>query len=330
MLILKKARIIGIGSYLPTRVLLNRELEKMVDTTDEWIVQRTGISERHIAGANEASSEMGTKAALIALERAQVKSDQIDLILVATMSPDYISPSSACIIQDAIGASNAAAIDIQAACTGYIYGLSMAKAYIESGIYKTILLVASEKMSSVTDYTDRSTCILFGDGASASVITDQGPGYEIGVPSLGSDGEFAQLIMIPAGGSLQPATVESVEQRQHYIKLNGKEVFKQAVRRMAAASGKCLEAAGLDKSQVSWLVPHQANSRIIDAVARSLEFPDEKIFKTVHKYGNTSASSVPIALDELLATEKLEEGDHILLTAFGAGLTWGSVILTKI
>lgn len=330
MLILKKARIIGMGSYLPTRVLSNRELEKMVDTTDEWIVQRTGISERHIAGANEASSEMGTKAALIALERAQVKSDQIDLILVATMSPDYISPSSACIIQDAIGASNAAAIDIQAACTGYIYGLSMAKAYIESGIYKTILLVASEKMSSVTDYTDRSTCILFGDGASASVITDQGSGYEIGAPCLGSDGEFAQLIMIPAGGSLQPATVESVEQRQHYIKLNGKEVFKQAVRRMAASSGKCLEAAGLDKSQVTWLVPHQANSRIIDAVARSLEFPDEKIFKTVHKYGNTSASSVPIALDELLATKNLEEGDHILLTAFGAGLTWGSVILTKI
>jgi len=330
MLVLRKARIIGLGSYLPARILTNQELEQMVETSDEWIVQRTGVSERRIARPDEATSSMGAQASVVALEQAKILPEQIDLILVATMSPDYISPSTASLIQRLIGASNAAAVDIQVACSGYIYGLSMAKAYIESGIYKTILLVASEKMSSFTDYSDRSTCILFGDGASASVITGEGAGFEIGTPSLGSDGESAELIMVPAGGSLKPATLETVEQRQHYIKLNGKEVFKQAVRRMTAASDKCLAAASLDKSQVAWLVPHQANSRIIDAVARSMQFPEEKIFKTVHKYGNTSASSVPIALDELVRTENLQEGDHILLTAFGAGLTWGSVILTKI
>lgn len=330
MLLLKKARIIGLGSHLPSRVLSNRDLEQMVDTTDEWILQRTGVSERRIAAADETTSTMGIQAARIALERAKVLPEQIDLILVATMSSDYLSPATASLIQNALGASQAAAVDIQAACSGYLYALSMAKAYIESGIYQTVLVVASEKMSAFTDYTDRSTCILFGDGASASVVTGQGSGYEIGVPCLGSDGGLAELITIPAGGSLQPASQESVEQRLHFIRLNGKEVFKQAVRRMAASSEKCLALAGLDKNQIAWLVPHQANDRIIHAVARSLEFPEEKIFKTVHKYGNTSASSVPIALEELVHAENLSEGDHLLLTAFGAGLTWGSVILTKI
>lgn len=325
----KQARIIGMGSYLPSKILTNADLEKMVDTNDEWIFSRTGIKERRIAGETEFTSDMGAKAALKALEKAGVAVEEIDIILVASMTPDYISPSTAVIVQRLIGAKNAAAIDLQAACTGFIYGLSMAKAYVESGMYKRVLLIASEKMSAFVDYEDRNTCVLFGDGASAAVISDEHKGLSIDAICLGAAGEMAELLYIPAGGTRQPSSAATLENRQHYIKMEGKELFKHAVRQMAGASRECLAKAGLSDTDVSWLVPHQANVRIMDAVAKNFSIPAERVFKTIAKYGNTSASSIAIALDELQQQHAIHKGEHILLVAFGAGLTWGATVLTK-
>lgn len=325
-----KARIIGIGSYLPKKVLTNQDLEKMVETTDEWIVTRTGMRERRIAEDDEFPSDMGAKAAIDALESANVSASEIDLIIVATMSPDYISPSTANLIQSKLKAEKAAAFDIQAACTGVLYALSIAKSFVESGMYRHILVVATEKMSSFINYKDRNTCILFGDGAAAAVIASQGEGLRIDSLCLGSDGDLADLAKIPAGGSRLPASKESVEQRLHYFQMSGNEVFKHAVRRMSAASRECLEKAGLEQQQVGWLVPHQANKRIIDAIAKNFNIAEERVYQTVHKYGNTSASSIGIALHELMQEHQFHEGEHLLLTAFGAGLTWGAAILTKV
>lgn len=324
-----KAKIIGTGSYLPEKVLTNQDLEKMVETSDEWIVSRTGMKERRIAGDEEYTSHMGAKAARAALDDAGLQADQIDFILVATLSPDYQFPSTACLIQTEIGAKNAAGADIQAACTGFLYLLSMAKAFIESGIYKNVLVIAAEKLSSITNYKDRSTCILFGDGAAACVISSEGRGgLKIESIQLGADGEQADLILMPAGGCRNPASLETIANGGHYIKMSGNEVFKYAVRRMETACKECLEAAGLTETEISWLIPHQANLRIIDAIAKRFEhLPPERIFKTVQKYGNTSASSVGIALDELLKAGPLKAGERILLTAFGAGLTWGAGVL---
>ncbi|MBA3721902.1 MAG: ketoacyl-ACP synthase III [Parachlamydiaceae bacterium] len=330
MKISSKARIVDIKSYLPKRILTNQELEKIVDTSDEWIVSRTGMHERRIADANEFPSDMGANAAIKALNSSGILPENVELILVATMTPDYISPSTASVIQAKIGASNAAAMDLGAACTGFLYGLSMAKAYIESGMYKTILVIATEKMSAFMDYQDRKTCVLFGDGAAAALITDTGPGLSIDTICLGSDGTLVDLVKIPAGGSKFPATPETIAQRAHYFQMEGNEVFKHAVRRMTAAARDCLHKAGLDESQVGWLVPHQANKRIIDAIAKQFNFADENVFKTVHKYGNTSASSIGIALDELLQENQIAEGENLLLVAFGGGLTWGACILSKI
>lgn len=324
-----RARIVGLGSYLPEKVLTNLDLEKMVDTSHEWIISRTGMNERRIAKEDEYSSDMGFKAAQKALETAKIGAEQVDLVLVTTMSPDYISPSTSALIQALLGAVNASAVDIQAACTGYLYGLSIAKAYIESGIYKNILLIATEKMSSFVDYKDRNTCILFGDGASAAVISDRGAGLYIDSVSIGADGSLANLFVIPGGGVRNPTTHETVDKRMHYIKMEGKELFKHAVRRMSSAATNCLEKAGLTDAEIEWLVPHQANERIIDAVAKGLSVSEDKVFKTMHKYGNTSASSIAIALDELTQTHSIEEGEHLLLVAFGAGLTWGASLLTK-
>jgi 3-oxoacyl-[acyl-carrier-protein] synthase-3 len=325
-----KAKIIGTGSYLPERVLTNRELEQMVETSDEWIVTRTGMRERRIARADEYTSDMGTHAARKALEDAGIGPEEIDFILVATFTPDYLCPNTACLIQRSIGATQAGALDISAACTGYLYALAVAKSFVESGMYKKILVVAAEKLSSVTNYKDRSTCVLFGDGASACIVASEGNGLEIASLCLGADGEQAELLVQPAGGCRMPASAESVEKALHTIQMAGNEVFKHAVRRMEAACRKCLEMAGLSESDVSWLIPHQANIRIIDAIGKRFEhLPDERIFKTLHKYGNTSGSSVGIALDELKKEHTIEEGEQILLTAFGGGLTWGAAVLTK-
>jgi 3-oxoacyl-[acyl-carrier-protein] synthase-3 len=324
----RKAKIIGTGSHLPEKVLTNHDLEKIVDTTDEWIVTRTGMKERRIAEKDECASHMGIKAAKLALSRAKLSAEEIDFIIVATLTPDYAFPSTACLIQSALGAKKAAGVDIQAACTGFLYLLSIAKSFVESGVYKNVLVVATEKLSTITNYKDRSTCILFGDGAAACVISSEGKGLEIENIELGADGDQADLILMPAGGSRKPASLESVANCEHYIKMAGNEVFKHAVRRMEAACKDCLEGAGLAEKDVSWLIPHQANMRIIDAIAKRFEhLPAERIFKTVQKYGNTSSSSVGIALDELLQMGPLQKGEKILLTAFGAGLTWGAGIL---
>lgn len=324
-----KARIIGTGSYLPQRVLSNADLEKIVETSDEWIVSRTGMKERRIAGADEFTSDMGFAAAQQALEAAKLAPEAIDMIICATVTPDYIFPGLACLLQARLKAINAAAVDIQATCTGYIYALAQAKAYIEAGMCRSVLIVAAEKLSSIVDYKDRSTCILFGDGASACVVGQGAQGLCVQDINVGADGEVADLLKVPAGGSRMPASEKSVAEGMHYIKMEGREVFKHAVRRMEASSKACLDRLGLSEEQISWLVPHQANMRIIEALAKRFNVPIERVFLTIHKYGNTSASSVGIALDELVRSGALKRGENVLLTAFGGGLTWGSAILTQ-
>lgn len=324
-----KARIIGIGSYLPEKVLTNFDFEKMVETSDEWIVSRTGIQERRVAASEQASSDLGLQAALRAIEDAGIDASEIELIVTATMTPDYITPSTAALIQSRLPQCKAAAVDIQAACSGFLYGLSMVKAYVDSGMYKTVMLVATEKMSSFLDYKDRNTCVLFGDGAAAVVVSNRGAGLTINSVHLGADGSQPELIIIQGGGSRFPATEETVKQGLHYFKMNGKEVFKQAVKVMGSSAVDCIEKAGLKKDQVSWMIPHQANVRIMEAMAKAYDFPKDSIFKNLHKYGNTSGASIGIALDELMKNKEVKSGEHILLVAFGGGLTWGATILTK-
>lgn len=326
-----KAKIIGTGSYLPERVLTNRDLEQMVETSDEWIVTRTGIKERRIARSDEYTSDMGLAAAKLAIQDANLEPMQIDFIILATLTPDYPFPSTACIIQHQLGAKNAGSMDIQATCTGYLYALSTAKAFIESGMYKNVLVIAAEKLSSITDYKDRTTCVLFGDGATACVVSSSGMGQKgliIDSIHVGSDGEFSQLIIQQGGGCRAPASADTVAQSKHYITMAGNEVFKHAVRRMETACKECLDAAGVSEKEISWLIPHQANIRIIDAMAKRFEhLPGDRIYKTIQKYGNTSASSVGIALDEMRKNQKLEDGEKVLLTAFGGGLVWGAALL---
>ncbi|MCB1118643.1 MAG: ketoacyl-ACP synthase III [Chlamydiia bacterium] len=316
------AKMIGCGSYLPKKILSNSDLEKMVETSDEWIVERTGMRERRLAAKGEFPSTMGLKAAKKALKNAKLKPEDVDLIIVATMTPDYITPSTAALIQAELGAPRAAAVDIQAACSGYLYALSMAKAHVEAGMANTVLLIATEKMSAFIDYTDRNTCVLFGDGASASLISNRGSGLSINALHLGADGKEADLMKIPAGGSREPSSCD------RYFRMNGREVFKHAVRRMAESAETCLSKASLTTADLKWIVPHQANKRIMTGLAKKFHFPEEKIYQTLHKYGNTSASSVAIALDELLDQEPLNPGDNILLVTFGVGLTWGAALLS--
>jgi 3-oxoacyl-[acyl-carrier-protein] synthase III len=323
-----KARIVGTGSYLPQKVLSNHDLEKMVETSDEWIVTRTGMKERRIARSDEFPSDMGFEAAKLALQQAQLDPSEIDLILVATLTPDYLFPSTACLIQSKLGASKAAALDIQAACSGYLYGLATARSFVESGMYKNVLMVATEKLSSIINYKDRSTCILFGDGASACVVSNRGKGLHVRDICLGADGCCAELLIQKGGGARHPSTIETVTGNLHYIEMGGNEVFKHAVRRMETAAKDCLERAGIPEDQISWMVPHQANIRIIEALAKRFQVPMEKVFITLHKYGNTSSSSVGIALDELMQKHTLLEGENLVLVAFGAGLTWGASVLT--
>ncbi len=324
-----KAKIIGTGSYLPKKILSNLDLEKMVDTTDEWITTRTGMKERRIASDQEHTSTMGFEAAQKALEMAKIHPSAIDLILFATITPDYTFPSSACLVQKMLGAVNAAALDLQAACTGYLYAISVAKAYIESGLYQNILVIASEKLSAIVNYEDRSTSILFGDGAASCIVSCHHKGMAIDHVNLGADGEQANLLMMPAGGSRRPASKETVEEKLHYLMMDGKEVFKHAVRRMEQACLLSLEKAGLTEKDVHYLIPHQANMRIIEALAKRFGLPMERVYVTIHKYGNTSASSLGIALDEFARENRIEKGQHLVLTAFGAGLTWGACVLTQ-
>jgi 3-oxoacyl-[acyl-carrier-protein] synthase-3 len=323
-----KARIVGTGCYLPEQVLSNHDLEKMVETSDEWIVTRTGMKERRIAQTDEFTSDMGYEAAIRAIEAAKISVEEIDLILVATLTPDYVFPSTACLLQARLKAVNAAAIDVQAACTGYVYALSQAKAYVDSGMCKNVLIVAAEKLSSIVNYKDRNTCVLFGDGASACIVSGRGSGLIVQDVCLGADGELAELIILPAGGCRKPASAQTVSDGLHYLQMDGKETYKHAVRRMEMASKQCLDRVGLAESEISWIVPHQANVRIIEGIAKRFGVPMERIYLTVQKYGNTSSSSIGIALDELLRKKGVKKGENLLLVAFGAGLTWGASILT--
>ncbi|MDF2550468.1 MAG: fabH [Chlamydiales bacterium] len=324
-----KARITAFGSYLPKAVLTNFDLEKMVATTDEWIVSRSGIRERRIASQSETTFSMGALAAEEALSNRGLEASAIDLILLATMTPDCLTPATACLIQNELKATQAAAMDLSAACSGFLYGLATAKAFIESGMSKRILLICSEKMSAVIDYTDRTTCCLFGDGAGAVLIEAEGPGLAVEQICLGADGEQAKLLHVPAVGSLYPPSdLESSPSR--YLTMSGSEVFKHAVRRMESAAKQCLDLAGLQEEDVDWLVPHQANIRIIDALAKRFRIPSERIVKTLEKYGNTSASTIPIALAELAKGRDFAEGETILTASFGGGLTYASALLKKI
>jgi len=325
-----QAIITGLGSYLPEQRLTNADIEKLVETSNEWIVTRTGIEERRIAGADEFSSTMGAKAAKIALEHANLAAGDVEAIVVSTMTPDYLCPSTAALIQHEIKANKACAIDVQAACSGFLYALSIAKAWVQSGMYRNVLVIATEKNSAFIDYQDRGTCPLFGDGAGAVVVQSEGSGYLIRDTILGADGELGQLLYIPASGCRMPATEKTIAERQHYMKMYGQELFKHAVRRMESAAKECLEKAGLKEEELNWLIPHQANIRIIEAMGKRFNLPWERVFRTIHKYGNTSSSTVPIALQELDATQPPKPHENILLVAFGGGLTWGATLLTKV
>lgn len=325
---LKRAVILGTGSYFPEKILTNRDLEKIVDTTDEWITSRTGMKERRIAKEEESASDMGVQAAKKALENAGKKAEDIDLILCATLTPDHFFPSTACLIQKHLGAKMAAAFDISAACSGYVYTLLTAKAFIASGMYKTILVVATEKLSGIVDYTDRRTCVLFGDAATSCVVGEGGEGIEIVHGRLGADGASSDILIQPAGGSRTPASKETLEKGLHFLQMDGQEVYKHAVRRMEEVAMQCIKDVGLKTSDIHYLVPHQANLRIIEGFAKRFQVPEDRVIINIHKYGNTSAASVGIGFDELLNERTIASGENILLVAFGAGLTWGAVLLS--
>lgn len=317
----------GIGSYVPERIVTNHDLSKIVDTSNEWIVERTGINERRIADDNMATSDMATRAAINALEDANIKPEDIELIIVATVTADHAFPSTACIIQKNIGAVKAAAFDINVGCSGFIYGLSIGESFIKSGMYGKVLIIGAETLSRVVDWNDRNTCVLFGDGAGACVLEKCEENSGILSIELGSDGTNGSVLTQPAGGSRLPASIETVENRLHFIKMDGKEVFKFAVRVMERASMNALEKANIKLEDLDFLVPHQANMRIIDAAAKKLKLERDRICVNLNKYGNMSSASIPIALDEAVKNNKIKKGDNILLVAFGAGLTWASMTI---
>ena len=322
-----RTKIVSTGSYLPEKVLTNFDLEKMVETSDQWITERTGIKERRIANGNQAASDLAYDASKVALARAALKPEDIDLIIVASVTGDMPFPSTACILQDKLGARKAAAFDVNAACSGFLYGLYVADSFIRSGMHKKILVVGTEVLSKFTDWKDRTTCILFGDGAGAVIVEPTTEDRGIISMSINSDGSMWDILHMPAGGSKIPASRESVDNKLHYIKMKGNETFKLAVRALEDLVIRILEENKLAPSQISLLIPHQANLRIIQATADRLGIPMEKVLINIDKYGNTSAASIPIALDEALTTGRVKEGDYILLEAFGGGLTWASALL---
>jgi 3-oxoacyl-[acyl-carrier-protein] synthase-3 len=320
--------IAGTGSYVPARVLTNRDLEKLVDTTDQWIVERTGIRERRIAADDEPTSAMAACAATQALTHAGVPAAELDLIIVATLSPDTPFPNTGCHVQKRLEAANAACFSIEAACSGFIYALKIGADMVRCGGFKKVLVVAAEKLSMFVDWTDRGTCVLFGDGAGAAVLRRvPRENDSLLATRLGSDGNYADLLNVPAGGSLMPITHERLDQRLNFLKMSGREVFKLAVNAMVDASEHVLMRAEVRIDQVRWLVPHQANMRIISGVGKRLGIPDERVYVNLDRFGNTSAASIPIALDEIVRAGKIQRGDYVLMTAFGGGLTWGSALL---
>ncbi len=323
----RAAAIIGTGMAVPSRVVTNVDLSKTIDTSDEWIVTRTGIKERRVAADGEATSDLGYLAGRQALENAKVKPEELDLIIAATMTPDMLCPATACLIQKKLGAKNAGGFDLEAACSGFIYGLSMARGAILGGEAKTILLVGAETVSRIIDWQDRRTCVLFGDAAGAVVMRAETDGRGVLGTLLGADGGGAELIEVPAGGSRLPASRETVDGRQHFLRMRGQDVFKAGVRSMTQAVIQVLAKCGLKKEDISLLIPHQANKRIIDAIANSLDFPKEKILINLDRFGNTSAATIPVALHEAITEGRVKSGDLVCTVAFGGGLTWGSAVI---
>jgi len=322
-----RTRFLGTGSFAPEKVLTNLDLEKMVETSDEWIRERTGIRERHIAASGVATSDLALEASRRALSAAGVSPEALDLILVATVTPDMIFPATACVLQNKLGAKKAVAFDVSAACSGFIFALATADAFIRSGIYKNILVVGAETLSKITDWTDRNTCVLFGDGAGAAVLGPDDSGKGLMSTHLHTDGSMGDLLYMPGGGSLNPASVWSLEQRMHYIKMRGNETFKIAVRALEDVVMEAINHNGLTSSDIDVLVPHQANLRIIQATAKRLDMPMDKVVVTIHKYGNTSAASVPMALDQAVNDGRIKDGSTVLLEAFGGGLSWASALI---
>jgi 3-oxoacyl-[acyl-carrier-protein] synthase-3 len=319
--------ITGVGSYVPAKVLTNADLEKMVDTSDEWITTRTGIKERRVAAKNEYTSDMAVRAAQRAMKMAGVTAEQLDLIIVATITPDMPFPATACLVQQKIGARRAAAFDLEAACSGFIYGLEIGQQFIMSRTYDTVLVIGAEKLSSIVDWTDRNTCVLFGDGAGAAVLQNRLNAHGLLTAVMGANGEKANLLYMPGGGSRCPATMETVAAKRHYLQMEGRETFKSAVQAMCTAAQEALRRCELDVSKIKCIIPHQANRRIIDAVGERLGATPEQLFINLDRYGNTSASSVAIALDEAVASGRVHRGDLVLLIVFGAGLTWGAAVI---
>jgi 3-oxoacyl-[acyl-carrier-protein] synthase-3 len=322
-----RTRIVGTGSYVPEKVLTNQELEKIVDTSDEWITTRTGIKERRITSNGETSSTLATNAAQRALDMAGISPQELDLIVVGTVTPDMFFPSVGCLVQDKLGARKAVAFDVSAGCTGFIYALSVVDSLIKVGNYQKALVIGTENLSKITDYQDRATCVLLGDGSGAVVLV-RGEG-ERGIIStnLYSDGSYANLLYQPGGGSAIPPTPESLAQRLHYLKMDGNRLFKIAVKSLGDTVIEILERNNIKESEIDLLIPHQANLRIIQAIAKRLNLPEEKVFINIQKYGNTSSASIPIALDEAHREGRIREGSLVLFNAFGAGLTWGAVLV---
>ena len=317
----------GIGSYVPEKILDNKQLSLKVETSDDWIRTRTGIRERRIASSDQPTSELALKAARKAIEAAQIQTDQIDLVIVATITPDMAFPSTACILQHKLGLGKVACFDLEAACSGFLYSLDVADGMLASGRYRCALVIGAEKMSSILDWEDRTTCVLFGDGAGAAIIMTEGDGPNLLGFRSGADGSNPSLLHQPAGGSKQPASITSIENGDHFLKMNGKEIFKSAVRVMEKATRELLEANGLETQDVDHVIPHQANVRIVESMAQRLEIPLEKFFCNLDRHGNTSAASIPIAFDEACQRGIFRKGEIGVLVAFGAGLTWSATLV---
>ena len=319
------AAITGIQGYVPDYILDNKELEELVDTNDEWIVTRTGIKERRILKGKKGSSDLGAEAIKGLLNKTNTSAEEIDLIICATVTPDMLFPSTACLIADKIGAGNICAFDISAACSGFLYALTTASKFIESGSYKKVIVVGCDKMSSIVDYTDRTTCVLFGDGAGAVLLEPNTDGLGIMDYILKSDGSGGEFLKMKAGGSLHPASHETVDAREHFVYQDGQPVFKKAVKSMADVSEEIMQKNNLSSDDIAWLVPHQANKRIIDATSRRMGVGDEKVMLNIERYGNTTAGTIPLCLWDW--EDQLKKGDNLILAAFGGGFTWGSIYL---
>jgi len=319
--------IIGTGSYVPERVLSNADLEKLVDTTDIWITTRTGIKERRIAAEGEHTSHMAAKAAKKAMEQARVKASEIDLIIVATVTPDTFFPSTACHVQRILGAKNAACFDISAACSGFLYAIEVAQQFISNHACNTILVIGADKLSSIVNWQDRNTCVLFGDGAGAAILRYRAGSHGVITTYMASDGNYGDILHIPGGGCAMPVTKENFDKKLNTLQMNGRETFKQAVTSMLAAAREALKRSGLTVEDLTCIIPHQANARIIEALAERLDLPLSKFHVNLDRYGNTSAAAVAIALDEANRTGRFKEGDYILMVVFGGGLTYASSVV---